>query len=309
MRQELGLSCSVGVARTKLVAKLASKAAKPTARGGAVLSGRGVAVVHFVDEPSFLGSQPVRALPGVGPRTAERLSHLGVSSVADLGLVGQESLSRLLGTSHGSSLFELARGIDRRRVTPARVARSIGHEQTFAEDLRDRSAIVSALRSIAADAASRCRRAGMSGRSVTLKIRYADFTTVTRSSTLPPGLSGRGAIVATAAELGQGIECHRGVRLLGVHLRQLSLVEDEPPAQLGLFDDADEGQSSRRLDDAVESVRERFGAGVLVLGPASDRSSIGSPQQRIGTGRRGPVGLAPIVTTSSPGRRRQGPGH
>jgi DNA polymerase-4 len=221
---EPGLPCSVGVARSKLIAKLASKAAKPAVRPPAtapigqsrrgVLVAPGVVVVHLGDELAFLHAHPVRALPGVGPRTEQRLGRFGVSSVGDLAAVPRESLERLLGAAHGSALHALARGLDTRGVAPERATRSIGHEETFASDLREPVELGRRARAMAAAVAERCREAGVEARTVTVKVRFADFSTHTRSRTLTHASAAPSVLGDAAAELLGAIDRATGARLL-----------------------------------------------------------------------------------------------
>ncbi len=138
---ELGLGCSVGVGRTKLVAKLASEAAKPVASQAGIHAGRGVVVVPPEEELRFLHAQSVRALWGVGPVTGRRLGSFGVETVADLAALPADTLRRVAGPTAGAHLAELARGHDPRPVVPDRAAKSIGHEETFATDLWERAVL------------------------------------------------------------------------------------------------------------------------------------------------------------------------
>ncbi len=283
---ELSLDCAVGVASTKLVAKLASKAAKPRIGPGGVTPGPGVLEILDGEALGFLHAHPVRALPGVGSKTAAHLARFGVSSVGDLALVSRDSLVRLLGTAHGSDLFDLAHGRDPRRVTSTRDVRSIGHEETFSVDLRDRDELLAALRPMAVSVAARSRKAGLAGRTVTLKARYADFSTVTRSRSFARPLTTAQSIGDAARALLEGISYGRGIRLLGVHLSQLASANDQPPDQLELFPAAPEPRllpscgaeqptstslgaprradaDRERLEAALDAVRERFGDGAI----------------------------------------------
>lgn len=283
---ELGLACSVGAGTTKLVAKLASKAAKPPAgSAGPFDPEAGVVVVEPDEEASFLGRHPVRALPGVGPRTAEKLARFGVETVGDLALVEGGSLVRLLGRAHGTNLHDLSHGRDARGVEPERTAVSIGHEETFPSDERSRERLASIAAEMAQAVAARCRAAGVAPRRITVKLRYADFTTTTRSRTL-------GAPVATGFDIGRvagrlldELAPNRGVRLLGVHgsllvplgatrrtAQQLSLFSADgggDPAPPSLPDEAAGGCSPDRarrhqgVELAADAIRRRFGAAAI----------------------------------------------
>jgi DNA polymerase-4 len=269
VRGELGLDCAVGVGSSKLFAKLASKAAKPVVCDGGVRPGLGVLVVEPDDELEFLQAHPVRSLPGVGPRTAERLASFGVSSVGDLALVGRESLVRLLGAASGLHLHDLARGRDDRAVVADRAIRSIGHEETFADDLRDGTEIARQVNALAARVAARCRDAGVATRAVTLKVRFADFTTVTRSRTFADATDRSAELADAARALLVSALDGRAVRLLGIQASPLVDSMARDVQQLQLFSPAHESERAggrvtegRRaeVDAATDAIRRRYGA-------------------------------------------------
>ena len=294
VRDELGLECAVGVGRTKLVAKLASKAAKPVAGPSGVVPGAGVLVVHEAAEQEFLGRHPARALPGVGARTAERLARFGISSVADLAVVSRESLVRLLGASAGRHLHELASGQDQRRVEPVREVRSLGHEETFATDVRDADELERHVRVTAGGVASRCRNAGVMARTVTLKVRYADFSTVTRSLTLRAPVASSSLFAEVAAALLRELGPVRGVRLVGVHASGLVVDGGGGSRQLQLFDASGFDPSGfgsgwtveRRseVETVTEAIRGRYGA--RAIGPAAAVLVPGAAPASVDEGRR-----------------------
>ncbi|MCU1492992.1 MAG: polymerase [Acidimicrobiaceae bacterium] len=274
VRDELQLECAVGVGRTKLIAKLASKAAKPVVGPSGVVPGPGVVVVEAADELDFLHRHPVRAIPGVGPRTAERLARFGVSSVGDLASVGRESLVRLLGASSGRALHDLAWGRDSRPVVAERAARSIGHEETFAEDIRDGAVLARRARESATAVAGRCRAGGVEARTVTLKVRFADFSTVTRSRTLARPADTASVIGDAACELLVGLDTGTGVRLIGVHASALVVAEQGRALQLQLFGGeerpgapsaGEDGDPRDEIEAATEAICQRFGAGAIAL--------------------------------------------
>lgn len=268
----LALSCAVGVGRTKLIAKLASKAAKPPADEGGTLAGAGVLIVRAGEEEAFLLGQPIRAIPGVGPRSAERLARYGIATVADARQLERAGFVRLFGSSHGNALCDLIAGIDPRRVEPEREVRSIGHEETFASDDADLASLQRKARRMADAVAARCRRAAVVGRTVTVKVRFSDFSTINRSRTLAHPAATGAEIGAVAAALLEALELGRGVRLLGVHVSGL-VSRDEGAEQLELFPAAssepdgslDAGTRERRLEleAAADAVRRRFGEGAL----------------------------------------------
>jgi DNA polymerase IV len=259
---ELSLTCSVGVAPSKMVAKMASEAAKPKASPQGTRPGRGVVVVSADNVLRFLHAHPVQALWGVGPKTLERLERLGVVTIGDLAASPLQGLVAALGTSHGHHLHELANGRDERPVEPDRQVKSIGHEQTFREDLHDRASIALEVLRMADAVAARAREAGVAGRTVQLKVRFGDFSTITRAKSVPEPLSSGPEITAVGRALLEEIDTSLGVRLLGVSLSGLG---EEAPKQLSL-DDAE----SPNWDDAsktIDDIRSRFGR--RAIGPAS----------------------------------------
>jgi DNA polymerase IV len=260
IRDELRLACSVGVAPTKFLAKLASEAAKPRASAKGISPGPGVVEIRPGEELAFLHPLPVKALWGVGPATFERLSRLGVTTVADLAALPEAALVSALGRANGRHLHQLAQGIDEREVEPDRDVKSIGHEQTFAHDLVDRDDCEREVVRMADAVAARLRHHGRAGRTVTLKVRFGTFTTITRSSTVAEGLDTGPAIAAVARALLDTVDPAAGVRLLGVSVSGLGARAGE---QLRLGDDPGWGSAT----DAVDQVRERFGSDAI--GPAS----------------------------------------
>ena len=266
---DMGLAASVGVASCKLIAKLASEAAKPTASPGGAVPGAGVWVVGAGRELEFLHPHPVRALWGVGPATHRRLERFGVRTVGDLAALPVETLIGTLGPALGRHLHELSWARDRRAVVSEHVAKSIGHEETFATDLRDPDVLhVEVVRQ--ADAvANRMRRAGMAGRTVTLKIRFPDFRTITRSRTAPAPMESGLELARMAGELLDAVDCAEGVRLLGVSASNLV----ERRAEQLTFDQVVDGRSDPPGDRtggeagsgpapvarAIDDVRRRFG--------------------------------------------------
>ena len=274
---ELALACSVGVARTKLLAKLASRAAKPTASLAGTEPGRGVVVVTPEEELGFLHRLPVRELWGVGPVTAAKLASLGVASVAELAALPVDTLCRSLGASHGSHLAALARGQDERPVEARREAKSVGHEETFATDVHAHEVAHGHVVRMADAVGARLHEAGLRGRTVSIKVRYGDFTTITRSHTLPRPVDSPHAIAVVAGALLDGVDLAAGVRLLGVSTsgltptgadaRQLSFADARA---LEVAPSTAPGAGEPGWDDletAVAAVRMRYGHGSV--GPAA----------------------------------------
>jgi DNA polymerase-4 len=242
VRRELSLSCCVGVARTKLLAKLASRAAKPVATPGGTVPGPGVVVVPPHSELSFLHPLPIRALWGVGPATARRLEELGVFVVGDIASVPEKTLRHVLGSANGSRLAALARGDDVRAVEPHRAVKSVGHEETFSTDLRDPQVLHLHVVRMADAVGSRLQEAGLRGRTITVKIRYANRSTISRSQTLLTPTDSAHAVATVAGALLDVVDIVTGVRLLGVSVS--ALVRRGPVSHqlsFGMEGDLDQG--------------------------------------------------------------------
>jgi len=238
----------VGVASTKFVAKLASTRAKPD----------GLIVVPRDRVVEFLHPLPVGALWGVGERTEEALARLGLHTVADVARTPQRTLERALGPAAGAHLSALAWGRDERRVTAGQAEKSIGAEETFPADVDDPEVVRRKLLRLAERVAGRLRSAGFVGRTVSVKVRFADFTTLTRSRTLREPTDVGQALYATARDLYEGLGLQRArLRLVGVRAENLLPVEQL--AEQLLLDAPDAGW--READRAVDRAVARFGRG------------------------------------------------
>lgn len=232
-----GVTCAVGVASSKLMAKIASEIDKPD----------GQFIVTPGTEEAILGPLPVTAIPGVGPATAGRLHHVGVTLVRDVWRHEESELVDLLGHASGASLFRLARGIDDRPVNAHRESKSVSVEDTFEADIVDRTELGLICDAMARRVAIRLRQGGSSGRTVVVKARHHDFTTVTRSATLSGPTDQPKVIAATARRLLEGIDVGGGLRLLGVGVSGLTdWVQDD------LFTE-DDPHESMSADPARES--------------------------------------------------------
>jgi DNA polymerase-4 len=207
-----GLRGSVGVATSKLVAKIASDLDKPD----------GLVVVAPGTERDLLRRMSVTVIPGVGPATAERLRRTGVQTVADLEQLSEEELIRLLGQAHGSGLHRLARAQDERPVVAEREVKSVSVEGTYDTDLVDRRLLTGLLERQAGQVAERLRKARLSGRTVTVKVRLHDFSTHTRSATLPAPTDDTRVVARLARSLVSEVDTSGGVRLLGVGVSGLA---------------------------------------------------------------------------------------
>ncbi|MEU8893217.1 DNA polymerase IV [Streptomyces sp. NPDC048442] len=212
IRAVTGLSGSVGLAGSKMLAKIASEQAKPD----------GLVLITPGTERELLAPMSVRILPGVGPATGDHLRRAGMTTVADLAAAGEDELVRLLGRSHGASLYRMARGIDDRPVVAERDAKSVSVEDTFDVDLHDRVRVRSEVERLAERCVERLRAAGRSGRTVVLKVRRFDFSTLTRSETLRGPTDDTGVVREAAARLLEGVDTTGGVRLLGVGVTGLA---------------------------------------------------------------------------------------
>jgi DNA polymerase IV len=248
VRGELSLACSVGVAPNKLLAKLASTAAKPD----------GLIFVPAEEALAFLHRLPVEALWGVGERTHELLSRLGSRTVGDLARMPVRILQRVLGEKQARHLAELAAGRDDRRVTPYESPKQISHEETYEHDLDAGDQIIRELLRLSFRVASRLRREGFRARTVILKARLASFTTLTRSRTLVDPTDTGADLFHTVKELYRGIPGERRrIRLLGVGAGGLVAAGAEQLAlvRAGRWEDAER---------ALDRIESRFGAGAAL---------------------------------------------
>lgn len=253
IREGTGLVASVGVASTKFLAKLASDLAKPD----------GLLAVAADEAVAFLAPLPVSRCWGVGPATLERLERLGVRTIGDLDRIGVAALSPTLGPGLADHLVALARNDDPRPVVPGSAVKSIGAEETFADDLTTRAECDRELLRLADRVAARLRAAGCSARTLTLKVRFPDFETRTRSRTLAEPTAVTGVVLDAARDLLDGFDPARGIRLLGISVT--NLVEGAGAVQTELFVDevsARRAATERRgtLDRAVDRVRARYGS-------------------------------------------------
>jgi DNA polymerase IV len=235
-----GLTGSVGIGTSKLIAKIASDLDKPD----------GLVVVAPGNERDLLRPMQVTVIPGVGPATAEQLRRIGVHTVADLEQISQEELVRVVGRSHGVSLHRLARAEDDRGVVPEREAKSISVEDTYETDHVDRRLLEALLDRQAVKVTERLARARLSGRTVTVKVRLHDFSTHTRSATLPGPTDDTRTVARVARRLLREVDTSGGVRLLGVGVSGLAdWIQDD------LFaDQADPGSEAEDGQDQAEAL-------------------------------------------------------
>jgi DNA polymerase-4 len=266
VKQETGISVSIGGGTSKLVAKLAVERAKPKPGTGAT----GVHIVDAGQEAEFLATFSLAELPLVGPKFQERLAKLGMKSVRDVLPYDASTLARWLGEREGEWLYERVRGIDRSQVESRGEAKSISRDETFAEDIRTDEELHRELLALVTRAASDLRADGLTARTITVRIRDFDFRTRSASRTLPRGVIADRVIHGVAKSLLAKLRAGRRVpaRLLGVALA--SLAADPDADQLALFDTAasDENETARdrALVRAVDKLREKFGRDGIAMG-------------------------------------------
>lgn len=244
---EQGLTASVGVASNKFIAKLASTRAKPD----------GLLVVPPAGVLAFLHPMPVGALWGVGEKTEAQLHRLGLRTVGHIARTPVRTLQRALGEALGRHLFELAWGRDSRSVVPDEPERSVGAEETFPVDVDDAEVLATELLRLCERVATRMRATGITGRTVVLKVRFADFTTLTRSRTLDQPVDVAQQIFTTARDLLTGLGLQRArVRLIGVRMEKVT-DRGSTPEQLVLTD----GPRWRDVEEAMDLAAGRYGQG------------------------------------------------
>ena len=251
VHDEQGITCSVGVASSKFVAKLASTKAKPD----------GLLVVPTDEVIAFLHPLPVDALWGVGERTEEQLHRLGLQTVGDIANTPEATLTRALGAALGAHLAALAWGRDPRVVSAHEPEKSIGNEQTFARDVDDPEVVRRELLRLSEQVARRLRTAGVVGRTVVIKVRFADFTTITRSRTLPEPTDVARDLYATVVRLYEALGLQRArLRLVGIRVEGLLDAADAPEQML--LDAPEHGW--RDAERAADAATRRFGRGAVV---------------------------------------------
>lgn len=255
VRDQIGITCSVGIAATKFVAKLASGLAKPD----------GVLLVPRAATVELLHSLPVGALWGVGDRTRDALARWGITTVAELAHSDVTVVQRAVGNVAGAHLHDLAWGRDPRPVVPERQEKSVGAETTFEADTRDLSLVEQHLLALADRSAGHLRSRGLVARTVSLKVRTADFQTLTRSRTLGTPTDVSREIYLAARELLAATDLgDRAVRLVGVRAEGLAELSAR---QLTLEEAVDEVSGARRrAEQAMDEVRHRFGPSALRTG-------------------------------------------
>ncbi|KAA0961080.1 DNA polymerase IV [Microbacterium sp. ANT_H45B] len=247
VHDEVGITCSVGVAATKHVAKIASTVSKPD----------GMLVVAAADTQAFLDPRSVRAMWGVGPKAAEALEGRGIRTIRDIRTASRPVLDRAVGPALATRLTQLARGEDARSVETERIEKSIGHEETFDTDVTDRSYLRAELLRLADRVGARLRRAEWETSTVAIKVRFDDFRTLSRSLTLPEPTAVSQRIGEAAQALFDQIDRRDPVRLVGVRAEKLR------PAGGGGFGLWDDDEDWRRVEGAVDDAVARFGSAMI----------------------------------------------
>jgi DNA polymerase IV len=250
VRDEFGLPCSIGVASNKLVAKIATEKAKPD----------NICLVPVGEEAAFLAPLPVRALWGVGPKTAEILKALNIETIGQIAQARSDVLAHRLGKRGAEELIQRAQGIDDSLVENDHAAKQISQETTFVKDVREAAVLRATLLELSEGVGRHLREANLNARTIAIKLRYSDFTTFTRQTTLPRSTDLDQEIFSTAWTLLEANWNKRAIRLIGVAGRQLS-----PAAkQLDLFDTQDD--RVERLTRTVDEIRHKYGTASLKRG-------------------------------------------
>ncbi|MEU9254206.1 DNA polymerase IV [Streptomyces sp. NPDC048270] len=281
IRAATGLSGSVGLAGSKMLAKVASEEAKPA----------GLLLIEPGTERELLAPMSVRTLPGVGPATGEHLRRAGITTVGDLAEAGEDELVRMLGRSHGVGLYRMALGIDDRPVVAERDAKSVSVEDTFDVDLHDRVRIRTEVQRLADRCVQRLRGSGHSGRTIVLKVRRYDFSTLTRSETLRGPTDDPAVVREAAARLLEGVDTTGGVRLLGVGVTGLAdyTQEDLFAQSLAAGPQGEAGEAAPGPDGA-DGAAGAPGAAGAAAGPLE--------------GSQGAAGAEPAAEREAPPERR-----
>jgi DNA polymerase-4 len=246
VEQEERITCSVGIAPSKFIAKLASQHCKPN----------GMLEITTDRILTFLHPLPVGAIWGVGPKTAEQLERLGLHTVADIANTPRSTLIRALGDAAGASLYELAWGRDYRDVTPEEPDKSISAAETFSTDLDNPIEILQEFLRMTENATARLREKGLFAKTISIKVRFADFSTINRSKTLPLAIDSTHEVYEVVKALYLALKIDRArLRLVGVALENL---QDDSPEQLVL---GAREKGWRDAESAIDRAKARFGRG------------------------------------------------
>jgi len=268
IRDELHLPCSIGIASNKLMAKIATEVGKALALKRITVQGlteppNAVTVVPVGREAEFLSPLPADMLWGVGPKTSKRLTELGIYTIGDIAKWPENELIRLFG-ENGRDLSRHARGIDDRPVVTEHETKSISQEVTFSVDIRDDTVLEKTIREQSTEVARQLRKNNLAGKTIKLKIRWPDFTTLTRQTSLNSPTDMEDEIAKCAIELMRSVrKTNQAVRLIGVGVSGLG----QPIRQLGLWDF--DSEKSRKLQDVLDILQDKYGKDVIKRGSAS----------------------------------------
>ncbi|MGZ9223503.1 MAG: DNA polymerase Y family protein, partial [Anaerolineales bacterium] len=291
IRDELQLPCSIGIASNKLVAKIATEVGKglalrETSEAVLGIKARGEAkppnaltIVPFGEEATFLSPLPADMLWGVGPKTSARLTELGIYTIGDIAKWPESEMARMFG-ENGRDLARHSKGIDDRPITTEHETKSISQEITFSKDVRDDSVLQKTIREMSIEVGKQLRKNNLAGRTIKLKIRWPDFTTLTRQTTLNSPTDQEAEIEKTALDLLRSIrKPYQAVRLIGVGVTGLG----QPIRQLGLWDTSEvsprrhgdarrsaavrmDSEGERRLQNALDELQAKYGKNVIKRG-------------------------------------------
>lgn len=279
IHEELQLPCSIGIASNKLVAKLATEVGKSLAlreikAQGEVKPPNAITVVPFGEEAAFLAPLPAEMLWGVGPKTSARLTELGIHTIGDIAKWPEDQMIRLFG-ENGRDLARHSRGIDDRPITTEHETKSVSQEITFSRDVRDDAVLQKTIREMSAEVGKQLRKSSLAGKTIKLKIRWPDFTTLTRQTTLDNPTDQDDEIERTALALMKSVrKPNQAVRLIGVGVTGLG----QPIRQLGLWDTSEahrraavrmDSEKERKLQEVIDVLQEKYGNHIIKRGNVS----------------------------------------
>jgi len=279
IRDELQLPCSIGLASNKMVAKIATEVGKSLALSeikakGEVKPPNALTVVPFGEEVAFLAPLPAEMLWGVGPKTSARLTELGIHTIGDIAKWPESEMLRMFG-ENGRDLARHSKGIDERPIVTERETKSISQEITFSRDVRDDKVLEKTVQEQSAEVARQLRKNDLAGSTIKLKIRWPDFTTLTRQTTLQHRTDQEDEIAKAALDLLKVVrKPNQAVRLIGVGVTGLG----QPIRQLGLWDTSEthrratgriDSEKERKLQDVLDKLQEKYGKNIIKRGNMS----------------------------------------
>jgi DNA polymerase-4 len=272
IREELQLPCSIGIASNKLLAKLATEVGKSLSlreikAQGEIKPPNALTIVPFGEEASFMAPLPAEMLWGVGPKTSARLTELGIHTIGDIAKWPENELIRLFG-ENGRDLAVHSKGIDDRPIVTEHETKSISQEITYSRDVREDKVLEKTLHEMSVEVAAQLRRNNLAGKTIKLKLRWPDFTTLTRQTTLNSPTAQADEIERVALDLMRSVrKPYQAVRLIGVGVTGLG----QPMRQLGLWDSSDmalqiNSEKERKLQEVMDELQEKYGRNVIHRG-------------------------------------------